>query len=77
MYSDFGNFRVTTIYRQSSAMGDDSWYYETFGWTLTPEYKLDKIIADNSGTRFPERAIKQHMAVVEALMQTGKFESHD
>ena len=81
VYRDDGtSYFVSTAYRQSSAMlNPDGWYYETFAWKLkdgTTE-REDGIIADNSGARFWERALMQHMEVVQHLQLNGKFELND
>lgn len=74
VYTDFGNFFVSTIYRRSSAF-DGGWFYETFAWKLDVEGKREKsIVADNSGGTFGRKAINQHMEVVHQLYETGKFE---
>lgn len=74
VYSEYGEFFVSTIYRQSSAVAaPDMWYYETFGWKTDAEGERH-IIADNSGSPFVRGAIEQHMEVINQLMEKGKFE---
>lgn len=74
VYSEYGEFFVSTIYRRSSAMlAPDMWYYETFGWKTDAEGERH-IIADNSGAPHVRGAIEQHMEVINQLMEKGKFE---
>jgi hypothetical protein len=73
LYTPFGEFFVSTIYRRSSAAANpDGWYYETFGWSLE-NGKQNHIIADNSGAMFPRKAIEQHGEVCHQLFEKGVF----
>jgi len=75
LYSQFGNFFISTACRQSSAIYG-GWYYETFAWKIDKDNKReDGIIADNSGALTEEGAIRQHNQVVEQLLLKGQFES--
>jgi len=70
----YGDFFVSTCYRQSSAMlNPDAWYFETFAWKLDKDKKRTEWVADNSGSSYEEGAIKQHMEVCLQLHKTGEF----
>ncbi len=74
LFTDFGRFFVSTIYRRSSDIYG-GWYYETFGWTFAEDSSDAKrhIIADNSGANYPEKALQQHTEVCRQLIKTGTF----
>lgn len=74
IYTKFGDFFVSTIYRRSSAI-DGGWFYETFAWKLDKEGKREQnIIADNSGAISSGNAIRQHSEVLTSLDYKGSFE---
>mgnify|MGYP001606770574 FL=1 len=70
LYTQRGNFFVSTIYRRSSAMlNPDGWYYETFAWKLIKNTnERGEWVADNSGAFTIEGAIKQHNKVCSQLI---------
>ena len=73
LFTEFGQFFVSTCYRRSSAaLNPDGWYYETFGWSVENE-KRNKWIADNSGAYFIDGALEQHNEVCKQLLLTGDF----
>jgi hypothetical protein len=74
LYTDDGNFFISTAYRKSSAeRNPDGWYYETFAWILNEETNEKTVfVADNSGAGSVQGALNQHFAVVEEL---GEFKS--
>ena len=77
LYTEFGNFFVSTCYRQSSAMlNPDSWYYETFAWKLDGEKRTDWV-ADNSGAITSGHAIDQHMQVCYQLNLNGDYKDQE
>lgn len=74
LYTEYGNFFISTIHRESSAMvNNPPWYYETFAWRLNEKNERTDWIADNSGAHGQVGALKQHYAVIEQLTDTGKF----
>lgn len=74
LFTDFGNFFVSTMYRRSSsALNPDSWYYETFAWRLNEKNERTDWAADNSGAISIERALEQHFEVCKQLQNTGEF----
>ncbi len=74
VYRDNGDkFFVSTGYRESSAMLSDSWYFETFAWTLDENNKRINWIADFSGASSEEKALEQHFEVVRQLHEKGSF----
>lgn len=73
VYSDHGNFFVSTCYRESSAMISPAWYYETFAWRLDENKKRTDWIADNSGASYVEAAYDQHFEVCKQLYRKGEF----
>ena len=78
IYTEYGKFFVSTCYRKSSAMLDpEGWYYETFAWKLNNKNKREDWVADNSGAISPEQAIRQHVEVVNQLIEKGKFEEKE
>lgn len=78
IFTDYGEFFVSTIYRRSSAaLNPDGWYFETFGWSLDENGRNNHIIADNSGALSEDGAIRQHAEVLEQLAKTGKFEEKE
>lgn len=77
IYTKYGDFFVSTIYRRSSAI-NGGWYYETFAWKLDKEGKSEqKIIADNSGSLSSGNAIRQHTEVLTSLDYKGSYERPD
>ena len=77
VYTDFGDFFVSTCYRQSSALTESPpWYYETFAWRLKGEERTDWI-ADNSGASGELGAYKQHLEVVRQLHKTGEYKEEE
>ena len=73
VYSEHGEFFVSTCYRRSSArLNPDEWYYETFAWEWEENKRTDWI-ADNSGASSKDRAYDQHIEVCKQLERTGKF----
>ena len=73
LFTEFGQFFVSTAYRKSSAaLNPDGWYYETFAWRVENKERTDWI-ADNSGAYFLEKAIEQHNEVCKQLLLNGKF----
>lgn len=74
LYSEFGNFFISTCYRRCSALlNSDSWYYETFAWKLNNDNERTDWVADNSGASITSQAIKQHIEVCEQLLKNGEF----
>ena len=68
LYTDKGNYFISTIYRRSSAMlNPDGWYYETFAWRLNDKDERTDWVEDNSGAISKKGAIKQHLEVIEKL----------
>ena len=60
IYSESGNFFISTCYRRSSAMlNPDGWYYETLVWELNDKNERGKIVDENSAMSLKE-AIKKH-----------------
>lgn len=74
VYSEFGAFFVSTIYRQSSSTYGGM-FYETLAWKIDPKTNIreQKIIADNSGSSHQEGALHQHERVVADLLLKGEF----
>ena len=73
LFTEFGQFFVSTAYRRSSAaLNPDGWYYETFGWKVENNKRTDWV-ADHSGASFLKMAIKQHNEVCKQLLLNGKF----
>lgn len=69
LYTDHGDFFISTAYRRSSAaLNPDGWYYETLAWLLNESKILGGIVLDNSGAISKSRAINQHMKTVEQLL---------
>jgi len=66
LYSQFGNFFISTACRQSSAIYG-GWYYETFAWRLNDKDERTDWVEDNSGAISKKGAIKQHLEVIEKL----------
>jgi len=75
LFTNYGNFFISTIYRISSVMIDPSpWYYETFAWRLDKNKHRTDWVADNSGAGTPTGAFEQHFEVCRQLELNGKYE---
>ena len=72
LYSDFGNFFISTIYRQSSSIYGGM-FYETFAWKLDEKGERTDFVADNSGALSKNKALEQHMEIVRQLNETGEY----
>lgn len=60
VYTDKGNYLVSTIYRRSSAeLNPEGWYYEIFGWELNEDNSKGKWIIEDSAM-YLEKAISVH-----------------
>ena len=74
LFTEFGNFFVSTGYRRSSAvLNPNGWYYETFAWRLDKKNKRTDWVADNSGVMTLKGAIRQHYDVCKQLLLKGEF----
>ena len=74
LFTNYGNFFVSTIYRRSSAMLEvDSWYYETFAWRLDKNKHRTDWVADNSGAGTVPGAFDQHFEVCRQLELNGEY----
>ena len=70
VYTDFGNFFVSTIYRLSSAMVV-SWFYETFVWKLNNENEREP------GILYEGEGLNCHYEVCKHLIKDGKCEDKE
>jgi len=63
-----GKYFISTIYRQSSAMIEDCWYFETIVWDWDEKTKKRGSIVgmDDSGIS-EEMAIDNHLLIVKKL----------
>ena len=74
LFTNYGNFFISTIYRMSSAMLEvDSWYYETFAWRLDKDKHRTDWVADNSGAGTVSGAFDQHFEVCRQLELHGEY----
>ena len=74
LFTEFGEFFVSTCYRRSSAMlNTDSWYYETFAWRLNEANEQTDWVADNSGASYLKKGLEQHNEVCKQLQTTGEY----
>jgi len=74
LFTNYGNFFISTIYRISSVMMDPPpWYYETFAWRLDKNKHRTDWVADNSGAGTPTGAFEQHFEVCRQLELNGKY----
>ncbi len=77
LFTEFGQFFVSTGYRRSSAaLNPDAWYYETFAWRVE-EKKRTEWVADNSGAHFLKGAIEQHNEVCKQLFSNGEYKDKE
>lgn len=75
VYTAFGDFFVSTIYRQSTALVETPpWFYETLAWKLDKQRIKEKQVADNSGAMDSDEAFGRHQDVCKALYRQGYFE---
>jgi hypothetical protein len=76
LYTDYGNFFVSTIHRiSSSPLG--GWFYETFAYKLDKDNKSTDWVADNSGSTSVTGALDQHGVVCEQLIKKGEFKEEE
>ena len=63
-----GKYFISTIYRQSSAMVEDCWYFETMAWEWDDKTKTRGSIVemDDSGIS-EEMAMDNHLLMVKKL----------
>mgnify|MGYP003613822819 CR=1 FL=1 len=63
-----GKYFISTIYRQSSAMIEDCWYFETMAWDWDDKTKTRGSIVemDDSGIS-EEMAMDNHLLMVKKL----------
>lgn len=63
-----GKYVISTIYRQSSAMVEDLWYFETIVWDWDDKTKTRGSMIEMKDSGFDEdMAIESHLAVVKSM----------
>jgi hypothetical protein len=67
-------FFVSTIYRQSSAIVHDMWYYETIAFTWDKETRQSRNIVCMEESTFADSAIKDHFNI---CMKLATLSSND
>ena len=75
LFSEHGQFFVSTCHRQSSSIYA-TWYYETFAWRIENEKRVDWV-ADNSGASSIEGALRQHREVCKQLIINGEYSEEE
>ena len=68
-YTKFGDFFISTIYRQSSCMYG-SWYFETLAWELDDKGERGKIIYQSEDCCI-NGVVDTHSQVAKLLYATG------
>ena len=63
-----GKYFISTIYRQSSAMIEDCWYFETMAWNWD-----DKAKQRGSIVEMDDSGISEEMAMDNHLLMTKKL----
>lgn len=63
-----GKYFISTIYRQSSAMVEDCWYFETMAWNWDEKTKQRGSIVEMDDSGIDEyMAIDNHLLMVKKL----------
>lgn len=71
---EFGNFFVSTCYRQSSVMIDPPpWYYETYAWKLDKDRHRTDMVVEFAGTNDKEWAFQNHIEICRQLELKGEY----
>ena len=68
----FGNFFVSTCYRQSSAM-ECGWYYETYAWKLDKDNHRTDWVVELGGLDCKDIAFQDHIEVCRQLELKGEY----
>lgn len=72
IYTNYGDFFVSTIHRPAISHYDYHGFYETLAWKINKEgHREGKIVADNSGALTERDALVQHWELVKQLSEKG------
>jgi hypothetical protein len=65
-----GRYFISTIYRESSAMVPDVWYFETMAWEWDDKTKTrGEIVEMEDSGMYEEAAMNNHLLIVKKLNQ--------
>jgi len=78
VYTDYGNFFVSTCYRKSSAMlSPNIWYFETFAWRLNEMNKRTDWVVEEGGGAGLIEALELHFEVCKQLLEKGEYKKEE
>ena len=69
---EFGNFFVSTCYRESSCC-ECGWYYETFAWRLDKDKHRTDWVVEFAGVDSKDIAFDDHIEICRQLELKGEF----